>query len=224
MAINSSLAGGRRRGEAPRMAPQLEAEHECAGHRSTEGRDQSPSRPSEHEQLQFSAFPEAETLTAAPLIEVSFSDVPENFFSEGDFASEVGNGVNNPTGTTPSSRRTLGEPPARGLAAITPSAAPSLLMRLPHSEGLSAADRLGEVMSHELREMSPAPVLLSASTSKQSECVVPQASKADLLTEKGRISMEICDLMDALEGEAYGRDRESMQRKLEQLKQQRYPN
>lgn len=205
------------------MSPQLEAEHRHLSHRSTERHDQQPSGGSEHEQLQFSAFPEAETLTVAPLIEVSFSDVPDNFFSEGDFASEAGHGVNITAGAALSSRRMLIEAPAGSLTALTTSAAPAL-MRFPHSEEPFTADRLGGGMSHELREMSPAPVLTSVSTSKQSECVVPQASKADLLTEKGRISMEICDLMDTLEGGAYGGDRESMQRKLEQLKQRRYLN
>jgi hypothetical protein len=64
--------------------------------------------------------------------------------------------------------------------------------------------------------MRPTPIMQA--NSLRQECVVPQASRADLMSEKGRISMEICDLMELIED---GKRTPQLEAKLQQLKARR---
>lgn len=156
----------------------------------------------------ISAAPLA-TEGGAPLVGVS--EIPDSFFSEPDIEVRrrrvsLDGPLNGPLDGLFDERASA--PPASQAKARQP---PHDFMRpvqdRPHEHFLEASKAPSAVVA-------PPPAM-----SPRQECVVPQASRADLMGEKGRISMEICDIMELLEGP--GAKDPQLQAKLLRFRQRR---
>jgi len=139
-------------------------------------------------------------VTNGPVI----GDVPDSFFSEGDFV------------TTPKPSLLAQRAPTSPLAR-TPYVSPAISPLCP-IKMLPDLDT-----SHNAQSDMPISIAhktsINGTVPMKQECIVPQASRADLLAEKGRISMEICDLMDIMEsGETVDAE---LRKKLDSFKQRR---
>lgn len=137
----------------------------------------------------------------------TIGDVPDSFFSEGDFVT-----------TPPKPSILVQRAPTLPLARppyVSPEISPLCPIKM--IPDLDTTHDMQPVMpismTHKLSSVN------STAPMKQ-ECIVPQASRADLLAEKGRISMEICDLMDAMDND--GAVDAELRKKLDSFKQRRY--
>lgn len=133
--------------------------------------------------------------------ELVMEDLPDGFFSDLDFDF-----------SPPSPPKPSDEPPQmeQFLAPLSHKPRNDLDTRTTSMNGQTIPYM---DVKHEVA-MPLTPILPSMSA----HCVVPQASKADLMAEKGRISMEICDLMEMIES---GQGSMSTSAKLNQLKARR---
>ena len=138
-------------------------------------------------------------------------DVPDSFFSDDDF--EI----------PPVTRAALPKPASKRETAPLGSTFSPLSFSVQSHESIPKTATSHDLYKEQLHESSSHPsgpiIMPSLTYPSRLERVVPQASRADLMAEKGRISMEICDLMDLVE---LGTASQEQKSKLNELKCRRY--
>lgn len=133
--------------------------------------------------------------------ELLLDDIPDGFFSDFDFDLP-------PPVPLTSGDRSAVSPLSHGMAN-----GPDRRERNVTGQPIPTIPYMG--VKHE----GAMPRVPAPSSMSPPQCVVPQASKADLMAEKGRISMEICDLMEMIES---GQGSATTSSKLTLLKARRY--
>lgn len=148
------------------------------------------------------------SVASAPLTGI-FNDVPDSFFSDDDFEIPLTKRASLP--------KTTAKPEAIIISDHASSGGPDIKSHDSPTNAVIVHDSMTRAPPDTARAppnttMSP-PIPLV-----RQERIVPQASRADLMAEKGRISMEICDLMDLVELGVASPEHKS---KLDELKARR---